>query len=205
MSDIVFAIASFFNRIYFSIYVRFWNFYHLHQFKKKGCVMKNACFRGRSFINMHPTSKIKIGENFVCNSGPYICITTTLITKIQVCKDAKFTVGNNSGLSATSIVCSLNVQIGDFVNIGAGTLIMDTNFHSTKWDTRLDREADGQNVKSAPIIIGNYVFIGARCIICKGVVIGERSIVAAGSIVTKNIPAGEIWGGNPAKFIKNID
>ena len=72
------------------------------------------------------------------------------------------------------------------------------------WDARSDRGADIQDVKSAPIIIGDYVFIGARCVICKGIEIGERSIIAAGSIVTKNIPAGEIWGGSPAKFIKKI-
>ena len=205
MSDIFFVIVKFLNRIYFSNYVRFWNFYHLHQFKERGCVIKKGSFRGRSFINLHPASEVKIGEYFACNSGPYICITTPLATKIHVYKNAKFTIGNNSGLSAASIICSLNIQIGNFVNIGAGTLIMDTNFHSTKWDARSDRGADIQDVKSAPIIIGDYVFIGARCVICKGIEIGERSIIAAGSIVTKNIPAGEIWGGSPAKFIKKID
>lgn len=204
MGNLIFKIAKFFYRLQFSIYVRFWNFYHLHQLKEKGCEIKNGRFRGRSFIDIHSTSRVQIGENFACNSGPYICITTTT-TKIQVYKNAKFTIGNNSGLSATSIICSLNVQIGNFVNIGAGTLIMDTNFHSTKWDTRSDRETDEQNVKSAPVVIGDYVFIGARCIICKGVTIGERSIVAVGSVVTKNIPAGEIWGGSPAKYIKKID
>ena len=49
------------------------------------------------------------------------------------------------------------------------------------------------------------VFIGANCYIGKGVIIGDRSIVAAGSVVVKSIPADEIWGGNPAKFIKKIN
>ena len=62
-----------------------------------------------------------------------------------------------------------------------------------------------QNAKTAPIRIGNHVFIGARCIIGKGITIGEKSIVAAGSVVTKNIPPKEMWGGNPAKFIKPIE
>lgn len=50
--------------------------------------------------------------------------------------------------------------------------------------------------------IGRGVFIGCATVICKPVEIGDYSIIAAGSIVTTNVPAGEIWGGNPARFIK---
>ena len=58
--------------------------------------------------------------------------------------------------------------------------------------------------KCAPVVIEDNVFIGARCIILKGVTIGENSVVGAGSVVTKSIPANEIWAGNPAKFIRKI-
>ena len=54
------------------------------------------------------------------------------------------------------------------------------------------------------MIIKDNVFIGARCLILKGVVVGENSIIGAGSVVTKNIPDNEIWAGNPAKFIKAL-
>jgi len=93
------------------------------------------------------------------------------------------------------------------VNIGAGCLIFDSNFHCPDWRIRGsgNREEDVNSAKTASVYIGNYVFIGARCIICKGVHIGDKSIVAAGSVVVKDIPAGEIWGGNPAHFIKRID
>ena len=57
---------------------------------------------------------------------------------------------------------------------------------------------------SKRVTIGNDVFIGANCYIGKGVSIGDRSIIAAGSVVVKSIPPDEIWGGNPAKFIKQI-
>lgn len=63
---------------------------------------------------------------------------------------------------------------------------------------------DLKHRKCAPVVIGDNVFIGAKCIILKGVTIGENSIVGAGSVVTKSIPANEIWAGNPAKFIRKI-
>ena len=49
------------------------------------------------------------------------------------------------------------------------------------------------------------MFIGTSCIIGKGVTIGENSVIAAGSVVVKNVPSNEIWGGNPAKFIRKIN
>lgn len=61
-----------------------------------------------------------------------------------------------------------------------------------------------QQQKLEPITIGNNVWIGKNSIILKGVVIGNDSIIAAGSVVTKNVPSNCVVGGNPAKFIKNI-
>ena len=84
-------------------------------------------------------------------------------------------------------------------------MIFDTNFHSTNWQDRADRDIDTQKAKTSPIHIGDYAFIGAHCIIGKGITIGEKSIIAAGSVVTRDVPACEIWGGNPANFIKKID
>ena len=55
-----------------------------------------------------------------------------------------------------------------------------------------------------PVVIEDDVLIGTNCIILKGVTIGARSIIAAGSIVTKSIPADCIAGGNPAKVIKYL-
>ena len=69
---------------------------------------------------------------------------------------------------------------------------------------RRDYHTDKLHVKTAPIEIGDDVFIGARCIICKGVTIGDRTIIAAGSIVVNNIPADCIAGGNPCKIIRHI-
>ena len=66
-----------------------------------------------------------------------------------------------------------------------------TDFHSLDPIIRASSE-DQKHKKCGPVVIEDNVFIGARCIILKGVTIGENSIVGAGSVVTKSIPANEI-------------
>lgn len=101
-------------------------------------------------------------------------------------------------------MCHNHIMIGDNVMIGVGTHIYDTNFHNINPYLRIDKHDPIEQVKTAPIVIKDNVFIGAYSIILKGVTIGKNSIVAAGSVVINSIPDNEIWGGNPAKFIKKI-
>ena len=60
-------------------------------------------------------------------------------------------------------------------------------------------------LKTAPVIIGNNVWIGMNATILKGVTIGDNSVVAAGSVVTKSVPANVVVAGNPAVVIKKLD
>lgn len=152
---------------------------------------------------LHISGKLTIGREFICNSSIKHCIDDGH-SMINVISDAELCIGDSTGISNVQLHCYDKINIGNYVNIGAGTIIFDTNFHSTNWKDRENRIIDVTNAKTAPIYIGNYVFIGARCIIGKGVKIGDMSIIAAGSVVTKDIPAGEIWGGNPARFISKI-
>ena len=124
---------------------------------------------------------------------------------ISVRKGALLEIGDYSGLSSFSIDCREYIRIGNYVNIGAGTLIMDSNFHNVDWKIRRDRSLDKRTAKTAPIVIDDDVFVGARSIICKGVTIGARSVIAAGSVVVKDIPADCIAGGNPCKVIKYLN
>lgn len=87
--------------------------------------------------------------------------------------------------------------------MGGGTSIYTTDFHSLDPIIRASDE-DQKYRRCASVVIRDNVFIGAKCIILKGVTIGENSIIGAGSVVTKNVPANQIWAGNPAKYIRNL-
>lgn len=165
---------------------------------------KDYTFNGRVKFVLEKGCKVSFGENFICSSGPIYSVDPSFMSSINVKENAILRIGNNSGITGTSIHAHNCVTIGDNVNIGAGTMIYDTNFHSTNVKVRIDREKDLLDVETAPINIGDNVFIGARCLINKGVTIGENSLIGAGSVVVKKIPANELWAGNPAVFIKKI-
>lgn len=144
-------------------------------------------------------SIITIGDNVLINS--YSDHSWNSRTKIIVRPNGKLSIGNSTGINGILIYCTENIQIGSYVKVGGGSRISDTDHHSTDW--KLRRLSKGPSLHS-PIVIEDDVFIGANCIILKGVKIGARSVVAAGSVVTKSIPNDELWGGVPAHLIKKL-
>ena len=111
-------------------------------------------------------------------------------------------IGNNVGMSFTAINCKKSVRIKDNVVIGGGTCIYDSDFHPLDVNER--NAKNNETIMAADVVIEDNVFIGTNSTILKGVTIGMNSIVGACSVVTKSIPPGEIWAGNPAKFIRTI-
>ena len=107
--------------------------------------------------------------------------------------------GNGSGIGANCSVPS-GVTIGDHVMMGID-ILMFTNEHRHN-DLTVPMGLQGRT-EVEPIVIGDDVWIGSRSLIMKGVQIGNGAIIAAGSVVTKNVPPYEIWGGNPAHFLKS--
>ena len=116
-------------------------------------------------------------------------------------KGARINIGTNCAISNSTLWANEIITIEDNVIIGGGCRIWDGDFHPM--DDK-EREAHSSNFISKPILIRRNCFIGGSCIILKGVTIGERSVIGAGSVVTKSVPDGEIWAGNPAKFLKNV-
>ena len=159
----------------------------------------------RGNIKLFGHGECFFGENVVINSSlrsnPIGGAEKTIIS---ISEGAKLEIGENTGISNTTIVCRKHIRVGKNVRIGGNTCIYDTDFHSLDLKKRIS--ANDDDIKCREIVIADGAFIGAHCIILKGVTIGENSIVGAGSVVTKDIPDNEIWGGNPVKFIrKNED
>lgn len=152
-------------------------------------------------ISLSAQARLEIGDDFICRSGFGAHILGQETSSIHVFSGGVI-IGNHTGMSATNINCVESVRIGSHVLLGAGCLITDSNHHSLDWRTRcLEGDTDK---KSAPVVIEDYVFVGAKSIILKGVTIGEKSIIQAGSVVVHDIPAHCIAGGNPCKVIKYL-
>ncbi|GGH72976.1 acetyltransferase-like isoleucine patch superfamily enzyme [Filimonas zeae] len=115
---------------------------------------------------------------------------------------ARLVIGNHAGLSGTTIYCANAITIGHHVNFGGNVCIWDTDFHPLGFEDR--RAHVESSINTVPVTIGDDVFVGANTLILKGVTIGHRSVIGAGSVVTKSIPDDEVWAGNPARFIKKM-
>lgn len=152
-------------------------------------------------IKIKNRGNIIIGdENVIFCSPSSNWLGVTSRTSIYCTKNASVRIGNKCQISNVAIYSLASVQIGDEVMIGGGTVIFDSNCHSLLFEQRMGEDND---VKKRPVVIEDGVFIGMNCIV-KSARIGARSVIGAGSVVMKDIPSGECWAGNPARFIKKI-
>ena len=161
---------------------------------------------GKPTIIKSKKGNFVIGDHFAMNNGLHgnpIGFNEPCIFIIS--DNSTIRIGNNVGISQATLFAIKDITIGDNVKIGGGTRIYTTDFHSLDYRLRKNASEDVKNRVSAQVIIKSDVFIGSGCTILKGVVVGERSIIGAGSVVTKSIPADELWAGNPARFIRRIN
>lgn len=157
-------------------------------------------------VSCAPNSVVRIGDDFLFTSGNnYNPLTTNRRGCIVVEENAQLLIGNNVGMS--SVVCWVrkSLKIKNNVKIGGGTVLLDSNAHSLNFLDRRNPTQDAANRIDKGIIIDDDVLIGAYCTILKGVHIGARSVIGAGSVVTHDIPADCIAAGNPCKVIKIIN
>lgn len=168
----------------------------------KATVSKGVVINGR--LRLYGKGRLFLADGVKINSrfrnNP---IGGQTYSSIYIKENAVVSIGQETGMSNVSIYAATGVVIGEHTKIGGSVKIYDTDFHSLNYEARMNRETD--HPKTGAIKIGNHVFIGADTIILKGVTIGDKSIIGAGSVVTRSIPEGEIWGGNPAKFIRKTN
>lgn len=166
---------------------------------------ENLIVKGHIYIDKETDSNFIIGDNCVIKSGDNLNpLSRNIRSSMYVSENAKLIIGNNCGFSSVCIWAHKSINIGNNVNIGADTIIMDSDAHSLSYLDRRNINQDLLNKKNKNIIIGDDVLIGTRCIILKGVTIGKRCIIGSGSIVVKDVPDDSIAVGNPAKVVKKL-
>lgn len=167
-----------------------------------GSIDADVKIRGRLFIR-NRGGVLCIGKGTEINSSRRVNSAGLSDTvSITVNPGAKFLVGEYSGISNSTIFCANQISIGNHVMIGTDCRIYDWDFHPI---SHMDRRNPAQpNIKSAPVTICDDVFVGAGCFVLKGVTIGQGAIIGSGSVVVKDVPPFQLWGGSPARFIKDL-
>jgi acetyltransferase-like isoleucine patch superfamily enzyme len=147
---------------------------------------------------------VKLGKNvklskFINLYGCTVGDDTKIGAFVEIQKNAS--VGNNCKISSHTFICE-GVMIEDAVFVGHGvTFINDSYPRATAEGGQLQTEADWKVEKT---VVKKGATIGSGCTILANVTIGEKSIVGAGSVVTKDVPANAIVAGNPAKILRYV-
>ena len=161
----------------------------------------NSAFNGKA-EKRAPDSVISIGNDCL--------ISGFLVTNTN---ESKILIGNNIFIGGGTILESaISIIVEDDVLISHGCLLQDSDNHSIRYSLRKVDTADWKRnqyhnwdiTQKKPIKISKGAWIGTRAIILKGVTVGVGSIVAAGSVVTKDVPDWTIVGGNPAGIIRTL-
>lgn len=172
-------------------------------------IKRKFCHLGKNsvimpFLNSSNEKYIRIGDNV--NIGTFCRITVATEfgghrvksenqTRIKIGDNVS--VGNNSFLSANN-----HLEIGDNSIISAYVFITDHDHGFSDMEKNINEQAlsEGGSVK-----IGSNVFLGVKSSVLKNVTIGERSVIAANAVVTKDVPPFSMVAGNPARIIKKYD
>jgi len=166
-------------------------------------VGKGFIIDGKLWIWAQKKECICIGDNVRINSrfgSNLVGITNPAV--FQCLENGTITIGDNCGLSAVVLSTRSSITIGNRVKIGGNVRVFDHNYHSLSYENRRDPVLDQKGCRTAPVQIGNDVFIGTNAMVLKGVTVGDRAVIGAESVVVSNVPEGEVWAGNPARRVR---
>jgi acetyltransferase-like isoleucine patch superfamily enzyme len=135
-----------------------------------------------------PYRKFSLGHHSVVES--FCCVNNAVGDVI---------IGNHTRIGIHNTIIG-PVTIGNHVNLAQGITVTALNHNFKDTSKRIDE----QGISTKPVVIGNDVWIGANAVVLPGVTIGRHVVVAAGAVVTDNVPDNVVVGGVPAKIIKQL-
>ncbi len=160
---------------------------------------------GNVILSRWPDSHIELGNHvhMVASSRRSTAASLALPTRLRTLSPASsLHIGDECELTGVSItVRSTSIHLGKRVLLAPNVIIVDSDFHSP-FPAHMRSHSPGYD-RDAPVVIEDDVWIGMNTLILKGVHIGAGALVAAGSVVTRDIPAGALAAGAPARIIKN--
>jgi acetyltransferase-like isoleucine patch superfamily enzyme len=164
---------------------------------------EGARIRGLPIVSLARQSSIRIGSHaYLISRSRNTALGVNHPVILRTMKpSARIRIGEHFRASGVTLCAARGILIGDRVTMGANAAVVDTDFHSLDPAKRFSPQEDELDTKAAPVSIGSDVFVGMNAMILKGVSIGNAAVVAAGSVVTKDVPDGAIVGGNPARII----
>ncbi len=163
-------------------------------------VGKHCIISGRPRFFRAKGTRVIIEDNAVLHSKiKYNTLIRLPMELSTVSPGAEIRIGSHCGLSGCQIICAKKVSIGSYTIVGPDTVIYDCKEHEYNsergWLGRTTPHREGKEIK-----IGERCYIGMRCIILKGVSIGDDCVIAAGTLVNRDVPNGYLAMGNPVSI-----
>lgn len=174
-------------------------YYRAYAWLKRVDAHPSVVYVGRPLFVCCEEAAIILREDVKLYSTPNTnpVIGRSRLSMYAMCPGARIVLEKNVGASGVCLCAATEVIIGEGTMLGADCIITDTDFHLPEpgwtWNNSFKET-------SSPVRVGKGCFIGARAIILKGVTLGDGVVVAAGAVVTRNVPTGHLAYGNPAKI-----
>lgn len=162
---------------------------------------------GSVILGRWPGSRISIGPDVSLISTARRATAATIHAPVRLRTHgptAQILLEEGVQLTGTSITArSQTIRIGRYSMLAPNCIVVDSDFHA-HWPPER-RHLDPGYEHDAPVNIGEHVWIGLNCIILKGVTIGDAAMIAAGSVVTRDVPPRTLAAGVPARVIKPLE
>jgi acetyltransferase-like isoleucine patch superfamily enzyme len=162
------------------------------------------CETAQVFRKMRPAAALSLGDYVSCYAG----------CSFAIGENARCTVGDFTLMNGAIVMAEELITIGSYCMISWNVGIADSDFHPIDpAERRKDALAlapyykerpPRPPIRTAPVRIADNVWIGMNAVILKGVTVGENSVVAAGSVVSKNVAANTVVAGNPAVVVRQL-